>query len=149
MVLAELMESSDLLLACAWQLGGRRLNKETMVSASTIVPGESCPLISPSSPFPEASQFNPPICPLWFLSHCPSIGAQRELVCEQMSLCVVSFKLKEPGSSAGLGFTYPLSLLVFTARYYSAFVSWHWNTGLGGWCGSETLPSSWDFPPVS
>lgn len=116
-----------------------------MVSACTVVPGERCPLISSPSPFPEASQFNPPICPLWFLSHYPSIGAQRELVCEQMSLCVVSFKLKE--SSAGLGFTYSLPPpLVFTARCYGAFVPWHWNTRLGG-AGVGLRPSP--FPEIA
>ena len=38
------------------------------------------------------------------------------------------------------------SLLVFTARSYGDLSSWHWNSGLGTWCGAGT-PHSQNIPP--
>ena len=38
------------------------------------------------------------------------------------------------------------SPLVFAARNSGDLSSWHWNPGLGAWCGAGT-PHSWDTPP--
>ena len=38
------------------------------------------------------------------------------------------------------------SLLVFAARSCGDLSSWHWNPGLGAWCGSGT-PRAQDIPP--
>ena len=38
------------------------------------------------------------------------------------------------------------SPLVFAARSYRDFSSWHWNPGWGAWSGAGT-PCSWDIPP--
>ena len=36
----------------------------------------------------------------------------------------------------------------FSARSYGDLSSWHWNPGLGAWCGAGT-PCSRDIPPES
>ena len=48
----------------------------------------------------------------------------------------------------GLQKFYPLTQrpLVFATRSYGDLSSWHWNPGLGAWCGAGT-PCSWDIPP--
>ena len=56
MVLARLIQSSDLAPALPMGLVQGELNKGTLASASTSVPGVRCPDFCPFSPYIEASQ---------------------------------------------------------------------------------------------
>lgn len=47
-----------------------------------------------------------------------------------------------PGTLEALCLTEPQSLLVFPARSYGGFSSWHWNLGLDAWCGAVAPCSS-------
>ena len=40
----------------------------------------------------------------------------------------------------------PQSPLVFTTRSYGNYFSWHWNPGLGAWCGTGTFHSWGNLP---
>ena len=65
-----------------------------------------------------------PICPWFLLSYCPSAGAQREWVL--VNLCVGPLR-GTPGTPEAFHLTQHKFLLVFIARSYGDFSSWHWN----------------------
>ena len=69
-------------------------------------------------------------------------GFLRELS-DFVSLELLVHCLVRNGSTTLVG---EVSPLVFTARSYRDLPSWHWNPGLGTWCGAGT-PHSWDVPP--
>ena len=80
----------------------------------------------------------------WCPSSChPGAGAQREWVWVGES--VRGFPKK---NCLGLQQPPPLTqcLLVFATRSCRDLSSWHWNPGLGAWCGSGTHHSQ-DIPP--
>ena len=48
--------------------------------------------------------------------------------------------------SRGFCLLLPQSPLVFTTRSYGNYFSWHWNPGLGAWCGTGTFHSWGNLP---
>ena len=112
----------------AWLCGGS-LRKGTMASASTYVWKKAVP---PALTLKLDTSVSP-VCPCCLSSCCPSAGAQREW--DRVSPSIALLR-EQPDTPEALHLTQPQSLLVFKARRYWDFSSWHWNSGLGAWHGA-------------
>ena len=108
--------------------------------------GESCP----SSSCPDTKQFSSswhvPGVVFQGSRYCSHAGAQRELV--WISPCMGPLR-RTASDSTSFNFPQSQSPLVFTARSYRDFPSWHWNSGLGTCCGVVTPCFSWGPPQLS
>ena len=112
---------------------GRLPRRGTVASASTSVQKKAAFQLSH---WCYAVQF---VHILWCLSICcPHAGALREYVWVSLCLSCLRVSARESSSFCLLK---PQSPLVFTARSYGDFSSWHWNPGLGVlvWCWDPSL----------
>ena len=116
---------------------GEKIRKETMTSASTSVWDKAALpalILKPdSSVLPHTS-----LLP----QHCSS---------DQVSLCMGRLRGIPGTLEASISHTQPQSPLVFTARSYRDFSSWHWNPGRGAlmWGWSCDIPLEFYPPHIS
>lgn len=119
----------------AYLLARWKLSKGTTLSASTYVWEKD----APSSSCPDSRQVS-------FSPNNP--GAFQAVVISLRSQCVGPLR-GTTWDSSSLCFTQPQSLLVFTARRYRNFCSWHWNPPQPRFPPHVKLPHVGLGPPCS
>lgn len=134
MVLARLMEITDLVPACTCWLGGEGVNRGVMASASIYILGKMYPYSyahSWPSPWSQSVLFLPIMFLVLFKLLPPHWTADQ--VSLWVSKSVHGLHKRKAWTPVDLYLTQMQSMLVFTASYYGDFSSWHWCPRLRTW----------------